>query len=160
MSQQISSESWGSSGVAAVSRYTPPKKPCRTCRPWTARSVACQAASEKVSRYRGVQQLHFRVSRYTVQLRISLGEEIWSIGGHPSVGKIGISPILPINPSLWRVLLEAQSYSGAASNAEWPASRHRIASVFASWECIAEDFRSENAHRQDFCIASHRLLRV
>ena len=43
---------------------------------------------------------------------------------------------------------------------EWPASRHRIASVFASWECIAEDFRSENAHRQDFCIASHRHFRV
>ena len=39
---------------------------------------------------------------------------------------------------------------------EWPASRHRIASAFASWERIAEDFRSENAHRQHFCIASHR----
>ena len=33
VSQQISSESWGFSGVAAVSRYTPPKRPCRTCRP-------------------------------------------------------------------------------------------------------------------------------
>ena len=50
VSQQISSESWGSSGVAAVSRYTPRKRPCHTCRPWTARSVARQAASEKVSR--------------------------------------------------------------------------------------------------------------
>ena len=39
--------------------------------------------------------------------------------------------------------------------AEWPASRHRIASVFASWERIAEDFRSENAS-PGFCIASHR----
>ena len=38
---------------------------------------------------------------------------------------------------------------------EWPASRHRIASVFASWGRIAEDFRSENAHRQNF--ASHRI---
>ena len=34
VSQQISSESWGSSGVPAVSRYTlNPKGPCRTCRP-------------------------------------------------------------------------------------------------------------------------------
>ena len=41
---------------------------------------------------------------------------------------------------------------------EWPASRHRIASVFPSWGGIAEDFRSENAHRQDFCSASHRLF--
>ena len=49
------------------------------------------------------------------------------------------------------------SYSRGA---EWPASRHRIASVFATWERIAEDFRSENAHRQDFCIASHRHFRV
>ena len=48
------------------------------------------------------------------------------------------------------VILEEQA------RAEWPASRHRIASVFASWEGIAEDFRSENAHRQDFCIPSHR----
>ena len=32
----------------------PPKKPCRTCRPPTARGVAHQAASEKVSSYRGV----------------------------------------------------------------------------------------------------------
>ena len=32
----------------------PPTRRCRTCRPWTARSVARQAASEKVSRYRGV----------------------------------------------------------------------------------------------------------
>ena len=39
---------------------------------------------------------------------------------------------------------------------EWPASRLRVASVFASWGCIAEDFRSESAHRQDFCIVSHR----
>ena len=54
VSQQISLESWGFSGVAAVSRYTPPKRPCRTCRPRTARSVARQAASERVSRYRGV----------------------------------------------------------------------------------------------------------
>ena len=43
---------------------------------------------------------------------------------------------------------------------EWPASRHRIASVFASWVHIAKDFRSEKAHRQDFCIASHRLFHV
>ena len=43
----------GFSGVAAVSRYTPPKTPCRTCRPSTARGVAHQAASEKVSRNRG-----------------------------------------------------------------------------------------------------------
>ena len=41
---------------------------------------------------------------------------------------------------------------------EWPASRHRIGSAFASWERITEDFRSENAHRQDFCIASHRHI--
>ena len=40
------------------------------------------------------------------------------------------------------------------TGARWPASRHRIASVFASWERIAEDFRSENVHRQDFCVAS------
>ena len=40
-------------------------------------------------------------------------------------------------------------------SSEWPASRHRIASVFASWERIAEDFHSENAHRQIF--ASHRI---
>ena len=39
---------------------------------------------------------------------------------------------------------------------EWPASRHRIASLFASSDRIAEDFRSDNTHRQDFCIASHR----
>ena len=51
---QISSESWAFSGVAAVSRYIPPVRPCRTCRPSTARGVARQAASEKVSRYRGV----------------------------------------------------------------------------------------------------------
>ena len=36
------------------------------------------------------------------------------------------------------------------------SGRHRIASVFALCERIAEDFRSENAHRQDFYIASHR----
>ena len=54
VSQQISSESWGFSGVAAVSRYTPLKRPCRTCRPSTARGVARQADSDKVSRYRGV----------------------------------------------------------------------------------------------------------
>ena len=46
------------------------------------------------------------------------------------------------------------------TGSEWPASRHRIASVFASWERIAEDFRSENPHRQGFCIASHRHLRA
>ena len=51
-------------------------------------------------------------------------------------------------------------FCGPYSGPEWPASRHRIASVFASWERIAEDFRSENAHRQDFCIASHRHFRV
>ena len=32
VSQQISSQSWGFSGVAAVSRYTPLKRPCCTCR--------------------------------------------------------------------------------------------------------------------------------
>ena len=56
VSQQIPSESWGFSGVAEVSRYTPPppqKRPCRACRPWTARGFARQAACEKVSRYRG-----------------------------------------------------------------------------------------------------------
>ena len=37
-----------------MSRYTSPTKPCRTCRPSTARGVTRQAASEKVSRYRGV----------------------------------------------------------------------------------------------------------
>ena len=40
--------------VARVSRYTPPKKACRTCRPSTVRGVARQAASEKVLRYSGV----------------------------------------------------------------------------------------------------------
>ena len=40
------------------------------------------------------------------------------------------------------------------------SGRHRGASIFASWERIAEDFRSENAHCQDFCIASHRHFRV
>ena len=53
VAQQISSESWGFSGVAAdlpaVSRYTPPIKPCSTCRPSTARGVARQAPSEKVT---------------------------------------------------------------------------------------------------------------
>ena len=48
----------GFSGVAAVSRYTTPpppsKKPCRTSRPSTARGVALQAASEKVSLQPGV----------------------------------------------------------------------------------------------------------
>ena len=53
VSQQISSESWGFSGVAVVPRYSPPKKACRTCRPSTERGVAHQAASEKVSRYIG-----------------------------------------------------------------------------------------------------------
>ena len=33
VSQQISREVWGFSDVAAVSRYTPPTGPCRTCRP-------------------------------------------------------------------------------------------------------------------------------
>ena len=46
-SQQISSESWGFSRVATVSRYTPPKRPCRTCHPSTAIGVARQAASER-----------------------------------------------------------------------------------------------------------------
>ena len=46
------------------------------------------------------------------------------------------------------------------ARAEWPTSRHRIASVFASWGRIAKDFHSENAHRQDYRIASHRLFRV
>ena len=49
------------------------------------------------------------------------------------------------------------------SHSEWPASRHRIASAFASWERIAEDFHSENAHRRIFashCIAmSARIAR-
>ena len=43
------------------------------------------------------------------------------------------------------------------------SGRHRgIASLvfFASWERIAEDFCGENAHRQDFCIASHRHFRA
>ena len=31
----------------------PPQEPCRTCRPSTAWTVACQAASEKVSRSQG-----------------------------------------------------------------------------------------------------------
>ena len=47
VSQLISSEFWGFPGVAEVARYTAPKKPCRTCRPATARGVALQAASEK-----------------------------------------------------------------------------------------------------------------
>ena len=55
-----------SSGVALPP--PPPKKPCHACRPLTARGVARQAASEKVSRYREAQQLHLRVSCYTVQL--------------------------------------------------------------------------------------------
>ena len=54
VSHQISSESvffleGCNSGIA----LHPPNKPCRTCRPSTARDVAHQAASEKVSRYRG-----------------------------------------------------------------------------------------------------------
>ena len=42
--------------------------PKRPCRPSTARSDGRQAASETVSRYRGVWQLHMWVWRYTVQL--------------------------------------------------------------------------------------------
>ena len=49
----------------------------------------------------------------------------------------------------------AQEVRDSKSQPEWPASQHRIASVFASWERLAEDFRSENAHRHDF--ASHRI---
>ena len=44
-----SRKSWCYSGVAAVSRYTPPKRPYRTCHPSTARGVARQAASEGVA---------------------------------------------------------------------------------------------------------------
>ena len=36
---------------SSIALHTPPKRPCRTCRPGTARSVARQVASEKVSRY-------------------------------------------------------------------------------------------------------------
>ena len=39
---------------SSIALHPPLKRPCRTCRPWTARSVARQAASEKVSRYTGV----------------------------------------------------------------------------------------------------------
>ena len=55
LSQQISSESWGSfrCSSAFALHPPPPKKPCRTGRPSTARGVTRQAASEKVSRYRG-----------------------------------------------------------------------------------------------------------
>ena len=38
---------------------------------------------------------------------------------------------------------------------KWPASRHRIASVFASWGRIAEDFRSETSIARIF--APHRI---
>ena len=51
-----------------VGLHGPLKGPVAPRRTSTARGVACQTASQKVSRCKGVQQLHLRVSRYTVQL--------------------------------------------------------------------------------------------
>ena len=53
---RVAADFLGFSGIAMVSRLS------------SARSVARQADSHKVSCHRGVLQLHLRVSRYTVQL--------------------------------------------------------------------------------------------
>ena len=58
-------------GIAPKSHYTPFPERCRISTPSTARGVASGAASQKVSRYTGVQQLHCRVSRYTLLLSFS-----------------------------------------------------------------------------------------
>ena len=60
VSQQISSESWDFSGVAAVSRYTPPKKPCRACRSSTARGVwkAAYGVTKRIVRFLGGKTYH------------------------------------------------------------------------------------------------------
>ena len=47
-----------------IALHPPAQGPCRTRRVSTAKGVACQAASQKVSRYRGAQQLRLPVSRY------------------------------------------------------------------------------------------------
>ena len=70
-----------------VSDYTLPEGTYRTCPASTARGVARQA-SQKVSRYRGVEQLYLRVSRYTVQLCIELDVRA-------KAKKVHISHVLP-----------------------------------------------------------------
>ena len=59
-------------GVSRQNRATHPlPEGCRTSTPSTVRGVAGEAASEKASRYTGVQQLQCRLSRYTLPLGCS-----------------------------------------------------------------------------------------
>ena len=77
------------------------------------------------------------------------------IGFLSSIGGRLPCPCLPTPFRILRNPKPACTGQKAGPGTEWPASRHRIASVFASRGRIAEDFRSETRVARIF--ASHRI---